>query len=414
MLMVQPLLDSPASTERAQEWQWVHSRDGQTELAHGRDVTALLPRDDDVVLVLPVLSVSWHRLSLPKINAARLRQALDGLLEDRLLVDPAQLHLALQPGLTPGQTGWVAACARAPLTQWLATLQAAGRPASRLVPDLCPQPQATLQALVCADQPWLVVAGPMGVVPTPLRQAEDEGMDASAHASTLSALPSVTPDTPRQSEPACASAAEHSLGQPFELRTTAQRLLASAQTDWNLAQFDLRLSAGARRGQRLGQTLRAMLHTPAWRPARWGVVVLVASLLLGLNGMAWQERRSLTAKRQQVSQLLTQTFPKVSLVLDAPLQMQQEVARLQRLAGEAGPHDLEPFLASFSATSQDSIDLSAIQYSPQNIQLTLTNPQRVTDASLQPLRDGLQRLGWRTQYASPVLTVQPQSSGARP
>ncbi len=408
MLMVQPIQASAPGTsaDRTLEWHWVHSRDGQTAASHGRDVTALLPRDDDVVLVLPVLSVSWHHVRLPKINAARLRQALDGLLEDRLLADPAQLHLALETGLAGGQAGWVAACAREPLTHWLAALQAAERPASRIVPELAPQPQAALQALVCADQPWLVHTGPRGLLAAPLSAAPATGGATPAHASD--------PPARRLAEPGCAADAEAQVGQPFELQTVADRLLASSQTPWNLAQFDLRLSASARRGQKWAQALRTVAHAPAWRAARWGTVVLVAAGLLGLNGMAWQERQAMAAKQNAIRQLLTDTFPTVTLVLDAPLQMQREVARLQRAAGEVSPGDLEPFLASFSAIAPDSIGLSAIQYASNDIQLTLAVSGPDADAQVQTLRDGLQRQGWRTQYAAPVLTVRPIPNGARP
>lgn len=428
MLMVQPVLGHTAAqatapgnaagtashADHGTEWLWVHSRDGQTALAHGTNAAALLPRDDDVVLVLPVLATSWHQLTLPKINTARLRQALDGLLEDRLLADTASLHLALQPGLQPGQTGWVAACQRAQLTQWLTTLHNAGRPASRIVPDLCPQPQAQLHALTCADSAWLVSAGPLGLLTAPLHAAASTPhQPTTAHLppAALAAMLRTTPDTPRQAEPACAGAAEAALDTPFALQTTAQRLLASSQTGWNLAQFDVRLSAGARRGQRWAQALRMAAYAPAWKPARWGVAVLVASLLLGLNATAWQERRSLQAKRAQVHQLLTQTFPHITLVLDAPLQMQREVARLARAAGDVSPTDLEPFLQSFSALEQDGIAITAIEYAPSNIQLTLhiTAPEQ-----LQTVRDGLQAQGWRTQYSAPVLSAQPAPSGAQP
>lgn len=409
--MVLPVLAGAAATgtpgaERAQEWQWAHSRDGQTLLSHGCDVTALLPRDDQVVLVLPVLTTSWHRVALPKVNTARLRQALDGLLEDRLLADPAQLHLALEHGLSPGHTGWVCASARAPLRQWLAMLQDGGRPASRIVPELCPQPQGQQQALVCADQPWLVVAGPQGVLTSPLAPRTD------------GSPPMASPPSPvngqRLAEPACAAAAETALNAPVALQTTAQRLLAATQTGWNLAQFDLRLSAGARRGQRLGQSLQAMAFAPAWRTTRWGLGALLVSGLLGLNGLAWQERQQLLTQRQHIQQLLTQTFPRVTLVLDAPLQMQREVDRLRRSAGEPGPHDLEPLLESFSALAQDSIELSAIEYTSTSVRLTLANPGQVPAPALQALREGLQRQGWRSQYTAPVLNVQAHTPGAQP
>lgn len=408
MLMLQPAmaLSTPGTTAEPAgmiEWTWAQSRDGQTVTDHGCDATALLPRDDDVVLVLPVLATSWHHVSLPRVNTARLRQALDGLLEDRLLTDPASLHLALAPGLQGGHSGWVAACDRHTLSQWLGTLQAAGRPVSRIVPDLCPQDPSALHALVCAGQPWLVTTGPLGVLTAPL--------PTPGHSETPPPAPAGADDRLRQAEPACAVAAEAALGLPFALQTSAQRLLAASQTGWNLAQFDLRLSAGARRGQRMGQALRTMLHAPAWRPARWGAWALVACLLLGLNASAWQERRHLQAKQTQINSLLTETFPGVTLVLDAPLQMQREVARLARTAGSLGPQDLEIFLQSFSTLALDGIEVSAIQYASTDIQLTLRN---ANENAVQTLRDGLQRQGWRTQYTAPVLSAQPATLGARP
>jgi general secretion pathway protein L len=71
-------------------------------------------------------------------GVGRLRAALDGLLEDRLLSDPAELHFALEPGGRPGQTLWVAACHKAWLQAWLQVLEGAGRPVSRIVPALWP------------------------------------------------------------------------------------------------------------------------------------------------------------------------------------------------------------------------------------------------------------------------------------
>ena len=405
MLMVLPLIGAPGA-QRQQEWQWGHTRDGHTLLAQGCDLIDLLPRDDHVVLVLPLLSVSWQRVTLPKINTARMRQALDGLLEDRLLADPASLHLALQTGLLPGQTGWASACARAPVDQWLAALQASGRPASRIVPEVAPQAQAVQQALVSADQAWLVMAGPQGVACTPLATDSAGGVAAHPWPATVDRQP--------LAEPACAALAEATLNTPVALQTTAQRLLAAAQTDWNLAQFDLRLSAGARRGQRLAQTLQAMAFAPAWRATRWGLSVLLLSALLGINGLAWQERKQFQQQKQQIQQLLTQTFPSVTLVLDAPLQMQREVDRLRQATGEPGAHDLEPFLQVFSTLTLDSIDLLAIEFKNNNIQLTLANASQIPGPALQTLRDGLQRQGWGSQYAAPVLTVQPPTPGRQP
>ena len=126
---------APAAGSTAQV-DWATSTTGQSVLYHGQSAASLLPRDDDVVLVLPPRAVSWHRLALPKVGSARLRAVLDGLLEDRLLTDTIEMHFALEPGGRAGQTVWVAACERAWLRSWLQALETACRPVSRIVPSM--------------------------------------------------------------------------------------------------------------------------------------------------------------------------------------------------------------------------------------------------------------------------------------
>ena len=128
---------APAAGSTAQ-LDWATSTTGQSVLDHGQSAASLLPRDDDVVLVLPPRAVSWHRLALPKVGSARLRAVLDGLLEDRLLTETMEMHFALEPGGRAGQTVWVAACERVWLRSWLQALEEAGRPVSRIVPAIWP------------------------------------------------------------------------------------------------------------------------------------------------------------------------------------------------------------------------------------------------------------------------------------
>ena len=59
--------------------------------------------------------------------------------------------------------------------------------------------------------------------------------------------------------------------------------------------------------------------------------------LLGLNAAAWHERSLLAAKQESVQQTLQGSFPQVTLVLDAPVQMQRELARLQQASGALTP-----------------------------------------------------------------------------
>ena len=104
--------------DAAELYDYVLSSDGLTPVAHASVPLALLPTThDEVVALVPAQALSWHQVKLPvgsvprvmsgERASARLRSILDGALEDQLLDDPAQLHLALQPrpALTPG-CGW--------------------------------------------------------------------------------------------------------------------------------------------------------------------------------------------------------------------------------------------------------------------------------------------------------------------
>ena len=404
---------------------WATSSDGQLVLDHGHCAASLLPRDDDVVLVLPPRAVSWHRLALPKVANAKLRAVLDGLLEERALSDTSELHYALEPGGRSGQTVWVAACNKAWLQSWLQALEAAGRPVARIAPALWPLPAS---ALTTPDHPasptlhwahdegnqvWLASASPLGVICTPLRESGNSTFGDSAFgalAAATGAPPTdpwaADPDTTRWlADPAVASLAERTLDQRFELVPRPVWLLQCAQSDWNLAQFDLSLSSGARRGQRLKQHLRRWRSAPAWRPARWGLAALVAVQLVGLNVAAWAERSSLDAKQSAMRQVLQQGFPQVALVLDAPLQMRRELTRLQQASGTLSAGDLETMLSAMAQVAPGALpEPTAIGFTPGEGRFS---GWRASEDQVRTLQQSLEQNGWRARFDGNELTLQP-------
>ena len=129
-------------------------------------------------------------------------------------------------------------------------------------------------------------------------------------------------------------------------------------------------------------------------------MALVASLLLGLNATAWQERRSLAAKRDALRQTLQQTFPQVSLVLDPPRQMQQELQRLQAASGQLGPRDLEAMLSALGQTAQ-AAQPSQLSFSAG--ELKLKGPVEPLTAIAQALPAGT----WQAQMQGDTLTLRP-------
>ena len=70
---------------------------------------ALLPAVDrrtPVAVIVPAQALSWHRITLPAglgRSSARLQSALQGLLEEHLLEDPEDVHIAVAPGARAGE-----------------------------------------------------------------------------------------------------------------------------------------------------------------------------------------------------------------------------------------------------------------------------------------------------------------------
>lgn len=364
------------------DYSYTLTADGHTAFRHASAPAALLPEParpgGEVVAVVPARALSWQRVQLPlgvPLGAGqqtpRLRSVLEGLLEDQLLDDPAQLHFALQPGGRAGEPVWVAVCNRAWLREALQVLEAAGRRVARVVPEFAPGPTASGQpelfALGTPEEAHLVLCGhgpDQGVAVLPLSSVA-LGLigPATAPADADEAV------LPVRAEPAVAALAERTLGRPVVLHTASQRALDAARGNWDLAQFDLASTGRTRALRKAGSAVSAFLYAPQWRAARWGTGLLAAAHLVGLNAWAWQERDALAAKQAAVRNALTQTFPKVQVVVDAPVQMERELAVLRQAAGSVSPRDLEPLLAAAGAALPADQLPNALEYTAGELRL---------------------------------------------
>lgn len=404
--------------------QWVRSVDGLRPQDHGECAIGLLPRDDELVLALAPRAVSWHRIALPRVSGPRLRAALDGLLEDRVLCDVGALHHALEPGGRPGQPVWVASTDRDALRGWVRALESSGRPVARIAPLMWPMVSASAPsgrgttrsfamdapsllhwAHIDGQMAWLASAGPLGVSCVPLIEG--------AGAPPLGALipgATLSPDDPRSvdawlADPLVLELAERTLQRPLDPVTSEQWLLRAGQSDWNLAQFDLSLSSNARRSQRLRRLWREFRSSPVWRPARWALVALLVAQLFGLNIAAWQESSALHAKQAAVRDTLTRAFPQVTLVVDAPVQMQREVARLQQASGQLSSGDLETLLGAIDrAAGSEPITPTRLAYDASGLRLS---GWRAGEEQVRALQQALQAAGWRARYDGSELQIQP-------
>jgi len=364
--------------------------EGPQDAALRQASAALLPptgRNAEVVAVVPAAALSWHAVDLPAgkaLSGPSLRAVLVGLLEERVLDEASQLHFALQPQWQAGQKTWVAVCHKAWLQGHLQALEAADITVNRVVPELCPliTPRAahvTTAALPVSEQgpavetqllvtgspqtAWLWVSAAQGVWGLPFPSAlEALGAAQGAHAQL-------------HAEPAVAESAEQHLHLKPRLIQPAERLQQAAQGHWDLAQFDLAATGSARWSKNLGRVQHTLWHASAWRPARWGLGVLLLSQLLGLNAWAWKLQADLRQRQSSLAQVMTQTFPDIQVVVDAPLQMRREVQRLRQAAGQAGNDGLEPLLAALgqalpAGAVPKQIDFQAGELRLQDLPLT--------------------------------------------
>ena len=303
----------------------------------------LLPATDrstEVVALVPARALSWHRVTLPSglhAQRARLEAALQGLLEERVLDEPAQLHMALPPHWKNSPSTWVAVCDRAWLAAHLSHLETAGISAHRIVPEFAPgQDALQITATGDAETGWLWMSdAEHGVWGLPL-----------ASAASLGLSPQQLQTASIQAEPAAVAAVSEHLHVSARLMAPAQHWLAALQNGWDLAQFGFQAHRQARLLKTVQRTAHQLRHQPQWRMARWGLGALLISQVVGLNAWAWKSRSDWQEQQQSWTQVLRQSFPQTTVVVDAPLQMAQQVARLRQGAGLLAPPDLESMLGA--------------------------------------------------------------------
>ena len=384
LIIALPLHNEGAATE------YLHVRAGPgAATGHAQSATAArLPRDaGTVVAVVPAQALAWHTITPPPVGAARLAAALEGLLEERLLEDPAQSQVVYTPdgaaAAAQGQTLTVLVCQKAWLRQALAPLQAQGMVVSRIVPEWSPQAQAAPVLWVggSPEQVQAVACGPQGamVLPPPPW--------SSAISATLN-----QPEAQLLCEPAMAAWVQQQFGRAPRMLSPGQRLWQAQQTDWDLAQGEWAQGRRQRWARFAHELALNLWQAPRWRPARWGLLALLVLNLVGLQWMAWQQRQLQAQLQKDMAMLLTRSFPAVQVVVDAPLQMAREVQALQRAMGQPNAADLEPMLTSLARALPASAQLSSVQYSPGELRW---QAPAVTNDRIEAAREPLRQQGYQ-------------------
>ena len=341
----------------------VHS-DGHSVLRSATGAAATLSNHaGEVVAVVPHSRLSWLTVSLPPAShGPRLAAVLQGLLEDRLLDDAQQLHLVLSPEAEAtarsGGPAVVAVCDKAWLREALSPLHASGLTVQRIVPELSPSARPVLQVMGEPDHAQSVLCHAQGVSLLPPNTAQWHAF------AELTAA-----DLQIQAEPAMVARVQSTLQRQPMLQSAAQRWVKSSQSDWDLAQGEWAQGQAQRLQRALQTAWQTLRHAPAWRPVRWGLVALIFLQVLGLNALAWRERSQLDAQQASLQTILKTTFPSVTLVIDAPLQMQREVDLLQQKSGAASSTDFEPLMAALASVLPAGQTPSQIHFSQQALRV---------------------------------------------
>jgi general secretion pathway protein L len=400
--------ESSTTTDGSQAYySYVLINDPQHKIKSGFAALNELPKADETVLVVPIRALSWHQTDLPKVPKARLHAALQGLLEERLLDDPHTIAFALSPEAQASagrgiESAWVAACDKTWLTNNLQTLDAAGCRVVQVVPEFWPQKDTLVCVTGTQEDAWITKVNAQGVLTLPFYGNDTNGL--------IDALLADLPDfQPVFAEPATVTLAENGLKHKVQLRQQSDGLLHSATSLWELAQFEQTLTGDSQGVKNLIRKWQNFWQLTAWRPARWGLVALILANIIGLNIWALQQKQSLTAKREQMNRLLTQTFPNVKTVVDPQLQMAREMSALRQAAGVTEAQNFESMLHAFSSLRPGFLNINitptAIEYSPNS---TTLKGVKLTPTDFAAVQTKLKTMGYMATQNGETVFIKSQ------
>lgn len=417
----------------SQEWQLPElpfvllDKSGRTQRA-GRSALALLPRASSTVLMVAARDLLMMPATLPPLKGPRLRQALPNIVEDQLIQDPQTCHIALDPQplgkgrhlLAIVDRGWFRFICEAfasaghrsvravPVTRCLPPPPVAATPLedAEVASDaLKPAVAAKLAAGLPIAPPSPVVAAVLGTVvstaPALLAeiapdssttrvelaiargmQGEGLAVPATAVNATLAALSGDAPvllylltEVPGN-EPGMGSSAQAKLAaqvsgtRPFPFEQLARRAL---ECRFDLCQFEF-----ATQPWRLDRATLRRLRLPALLAAAALVVAIVGA---NVQWMMLAHQRD--AINTQMTELLLNTFPKTTVVLDAPDQMSRQMQQLRVAAGELSPDDFLS-LAAGLARSLGPVPvngIAALDYHDRRLDITF-KPEIKVDPGL--------------------------------
>ncbi len=387
----------------SREYFYVLTANNQTVARQGVSPAPMLPAADSVVAVLAPTDISWHRLVLPKAPASRLRQALGSLLEEHLLEDPEDVHIAVAPGARAGEPTWLAVCRHQVLTAHLMALEKAKVRVDAVVPAVWPDAPASGYFHELHDTHVDVTESERSIE-LMLTWSTTDGVATWPLSGNLSRalLPEPLPPGARFfSTPAAAAPAERWLGQVVITQAQTEHLLQASRSLWNLLQFELTPSS---KGLQAAADQWKRFLSPQWRSARLGLVALVATQIVGLNLWAWHQTREIKHKKDELVSVLKAAHPQVQAVLDAPLQMRRETDTLRAQAGQPGANDMDALMQAVAAAWIGDAPVRGMSY--DGAALIVVLPAEWSPVQADQIRSRLQNADYTVDQAEGQLTIR--------
>ncbi|MEW1780914.1 type II secretion system protein GspL [Arthrobacter sp. NPDC080086] len=385
----------------------------QRILREGTSRTDELPAADRLILLLPAADVLLVPANVPPLALPKLRLALPNLVEDRLVQDAQQCHIALGPrlGAAPAR-GW-----RAPREPQSRALMIADRAWVRFILDTFGTHKHRtchlLPAQLCL--PFETPATVLQAEAANDAERAEPSLDAPAEpvvavAETAVAVATIALDAAPPSDPDAPAAVDITVrtgpADGYGLRlmpanvgnwlaiapapatlmvSPALRELApTLSTDPAAATLDWATwAAGARAALASGEAdlcqfdfANGGMAGVDWR--RWRLPIALAVLivmvqLIGMNArwltLRAEQKRLDAAMRTQ----LQTAFPNTPVILDPPAQMRRQVEQLRLAAGKSAPEDFLPLADRFAqaATGLAPDALLALDYHGRALTVTL-------------------------------------------
>jgi general secretion pathway protein L len=351
--------------------------DAAGELLWGESSIALLPRCQRVEIVFDGGDVFQTAVAAPRLSEAKLRLALPNLLEDRLLADPTQCHIAFLPAgrgdRSAAETATlpVAAIDRGLLTRLLDVMTLAGA-----------RPRAAYSAIYVLPPPGdaLPVFAARGRLVARTAQHDGVACDLNDEDEPPAALRLALRSRGWQRIRAFGPQAQRLAGMAEALGVSVE--LSSRPLDADAPDGAINLLQGAfARGGVLGDVSRMRLSLRSWKaPLAW-TAVGIAVFIAGMNGYWLKLQSDANQLRNRMTTAFRSAFADAEMV-DPIVQAQRELARLRARAGQASASDftaLNAQIVQLLAAAPVGI-VAGVEYRDGSLQLKFKAPP---DAQLQ-------------------------------